>query len=138
MRLVKLGTREFPNQSDPQAFFAQELPSRKPPGLFPCKQIGKNGLQPDETVLFTYRCRLRFVAKAKTGRKNNIYVRQADYPHCFEIDMKSLRRADVPLEEVEHQFRSQSGFQKSRRAQAWTRISGSDQAKQIIDTLLSS
>ena len=138
MRLVKLSINEFSTERELQAFFAQKLPARIPPSLFPCgRQIGEKGLQPDETVLFTYKCRLRFVAKTKTGRMKNTYVRM-DYPNCFVIDMKSLRQADVPLEEVEREFRTQLGFKKSLRTQSWTRIPDSTQAEQIIDRLVSS
>jgi hypothetical protein len=73
VRLIKLSTNEFPGEANLLTYFAQELQDRKPPGLFrlPTGWIGKDALHEGETLLFSYRNRLRFVAKAKTGRMDN-------------------------------------------------------------------
>jgi hypothetical protein len=137
MRLVKLSTKEFPQEAALLAFFNQVLWGRNPPGLFqlPSGWIGEVGLDKGETLLFTYRGRLRFVAKAETGRMDNIYMPNPAYPYCFVVDRNSLRQADVPVEEVERQLRDKAGLQKSLQAHGWTKIPDSESAEAVINTL---
>jgi hypothetical protein len=139
LRLIKLSTDEFPEEAEIQAYFVKELQGRNPTGLFrfPKGWIGENNLSEGETLLFSYRNKLRFVAKAKTGRMDNTYMPHQDYPFCFEINMKTLRNADIPLDEVEHQLRTHAGLQKSLHAQGWTMIPDSERAEEIINALVS-
>jgi hypothetical protein len=58
-----------------------------------------------------------------------------DYPFCIEISMKSLRNADISLEEGERQLRAHAGLQKSLQAQGWTRIPDNERAEEIIKAL---
>lgn len=138
MRLIKLSTDEFPEEADLQAYFTQVLPNRQPPGLFrlPRGWIGEDGLDVGETLLFSYRGRLRFVGEAETGRMDNTYLPDENYPYCFVINMRSARRANVPLNEVEQRLRAEAGLTKSLQAQGWTRIPDSDRAEQIIKALV--
>ena len=139
MRLVKLSTDEFTEEADLKAYFTQELPRRNPPGLFrlPTGWIGQEALEPGETLLFSYRGRLRFVAKAETGWMDNTAMPHPNYPYCFIISLSSVREADVLLTEVEQRLRAEAGLRKSLQAQGWTRIPDSDRAEQIIEALLS-
>lgn len=73
MRLVKLSIDEFADETELQNYFNNRLPKRSPKGLFIFgNQVARNGLKPGETILFSYRNKLRYVAKAKTGRMENI------------------------------------------------------------------
>jgi hypothetical protein len=137
MRLVKLSTDEFANERDVLDYFDRELPSRTPPGLFRFRrQIAEDGLEPRETILFSYRGHLRFVAQAETGRMDNVHMPHPDYPNCFVINMQALRRANVPLAELEERLRAEAGLDLSLRGQGWTRIPDSDRAAQVIEALL--
>ena len=95
------------------------------------------GLEAGETVLFMYRSRLRFVAKAETGRMDNTYLKQADYPYCFVIDLRTLRPTDMPVEDLERRLRAEAGLQKSLQGQGWTIIPDSERAEEVIDALIS-
>jgi hypothetical protein len=136
MRIVKLGPEEFPDEHKLLGYFEQELPARTPPGLFLFKsRIAKDELDPGETVLFCHDAKLRFVAEAATGRMDNTYLRQAEYPHCLVLKLPA-RRANAPLAEVESRLRAEAGLQKSLQGQAWTRFPDSERAKQVIDSFI--
>ena len=117
MRLIKLSTDEFADEDVLQTYFADELRKRTPKGLFIFgKQIAPNGIKPGETILFSYRNKLRFVAKAKTGRKKNIYRSIDTYPNCFEIKMP-VRKANIALEEVERKLQAKADLKTSFEGQ---------------------
>jgi len=138
MRLIKLSTIEFPKEKDLQTYFNKELKSRKPVGLFRFQSgwIAKGALYEGETLLISYRNRLRFVAKTKTERIENIYMPDPKYPYCFVIDMLSLRYADIHLKDVELKLRDHAELRKSLQAQGWTKIPDSPQAEEIIYSLV--
>ena len=136
MRIVKLGPEEFPDEHKLLGYFEQELPARTPPGLFLFKsRIAKDELDPGETVLFCHDAKVRFVAEAVTGRMDNTYLRQAEYPHCFVMKLPA-RRTDVPLAEVESRLRAEAGLQKSLQGRVWTRVPDSTEVKQVIDSII--
>jgi hypothetical protein len=97
--------------------------------------ISKDGLALGETLLFSYRGRLRFVAKAASGRLEGTATPHEDYPCCFLVDLGSLRPADVKLPEVEEQLRAEAGLRTSLRGRGWTRIPDSNRAEQVINGL---
>src|SRR5207302_3784253 len=98
MRVAKLSPEVFPDDGAVDAFFTADLPHRNPPGLFHVgEQIAADGLAPGETLLFTYRGRLRFVGRAATGRLDNTFGLQAEYPFCFIVEPGSIRPADASL-----------------------------------------
>jgi len=136
MRLVKLSPSVFKNESELQDFFDNGLGNQKPKGLFIFRgrHIAPNGLYPGETVLFSYRNKLRFVAKAETGRKDNVYGKRKKYPYCFVVKLP-VRKTCVSLEEVERKLHIQADFQKSLSGQVWTKIADSEQAERVIVNL---
>src|SRR5437588_11377995 len=130
MRVAKLSPEVFPDEAAVDAFFTAALPHRNPPGLFHVGgQIAEDGLTPGETILFTYRGRLRFVGRAATGRLENRFGLQAEYPYCFLVEPGSVRPADASLAEVE-QALAGVGVEVSLAGQGWTRVPDSPAAEQ--------
>jgi Predicted restriction endonuclease len=136
MRLVKLSTIEFEDENVLQRYFSEELHNREPKGLFVFgRQIAANGIEPGETILFSYRSKLRYVGKAKTGRTDNSHPDYPEYSHCFVIKLP-VREANVSLEEVERKLRAEASLQKSLAGQGWTKIPDSERAEKVIEDLL--
>jgi hypothetical protein len=143
MRLVKLSPADadFTNEEALHNYFIGngKLRAGIPAGVFPFKKghIKENELAPGETILFSYLSKLRYVAKAKTGRTVNEYPHRSpkEYHYCFLVDLGSMRKADVSLQEVERRLRAQAGLQKSLQGQGWTRIPDSKQAETAIGEL---
>jgi hypothetical protein len=135
MRLVKLSTAEFADESALETYFTDELPKRSPKGLFVFNghQIAANGLKREETILFSYQNKLRYVAKAETPRIDNPHRDTEDYRYGFVIKLP-VRKANVSLADVERKLRAEAGLQKSLSGQGWTKIS-SERAEKVIEDL---
>jgi len=76
VRLIKLSIGEFPTGEDVNRYFRSpesELRSRTPRGtfVFPKGWIAKDGLNPGDTVLFSYRADVIYVGRARSGRQPN-------------------------------------------------------------------
>jgi len=136
MRLVKLTDELLGGGLDD--YFEEVLPRREPAGLFRCPRgkIAADALCDGETLLFSYQGRLRFVARAASGLRENRDLPDPEFPCCFIIDMNSVRRADVALDEVEARLRDGQCLDKSFRSRGWTIIDDSDKAEAIINTLV--
>jgi hypothetical protein len=135
MRLVKLSTTEFKDEVDLHDYFFGVLPKRNPKGLFVFNDhIAANGLDPGETILFSYKNKLRYVTKTKTSRTDNTSRNKGKYSYCFEIELP-VREADVSLEEVERKLQAKAGLKKSLLGQGWTKILDK-RAEKIIEDLL--
>ncbi|HEV7927533.1 MAG TPA: hypothetical protein VGR14_19435, partial [Verrucomicrobiae bacterium] len=135
---MKLSTDEFADEEKLQNYFTGdgELRTGTQQGVFVFNgHIAPKGLVRGETILFSYQNKLRYVAKAETGRKANTYREQAKYRHCFIVDLDSIRAADVSLEEVERRLRDEAGLQKSLAGRGWNIIPDSEQAEMVIADL---
>lgn len=136
MRLVKLTDELLGGALDD--YFDNVLPGRRPPGLFRCPRgrIAEDALAEGETLLFSYAGRLRFVARSLSTRLEHTFLPDDKYPHCFIVDLQSVRRANVPLDEVESKLREAHCLDKSFRSRGWTIIDDSSRAEQVINSLL--
>jgi hypothetical protein len=135
MRVVKLSAGEFTDEAAVDAFFTAELPLRDPAGLFLFRrQIAADGLAPGETLLFTHGGRLRFVGRAESGRQDNSFMKQAEYPNCFIVEPGSIRRADATLAELEQALNA-AGAGTSLAGRAWTRVPDSVAVERVVAEL---
>jgi hypothetical protein len=136
MRVAKLSPDVFADEAVVHAFFRTELPRRNPPGLFHVgSQIAEDRLSVGETLLFTYRGRLRFVGRTATGRLANTFGLQPEYPYCFIVETGSVRPADASLAEIE-QALAAVGVSVSLAGQGWTRVPDSPAAERAIEDLV--
>jgi len=137
MRLVKLTDELLGGALND--YFDNVLPARHPPGLFRCPRgpIARNALATGETMLFSYRGRIRFVARAGSGRMMNTYLPDAKYPHCFLVNLQTLRRVNASVEEVEARLRDRNCLDKSFRSRGWNIIDDTEEAERIVAALSS-
>jgi HNH endonuclease len=136
MRIIKVA--DFENEIDLANYFNRTLKQLKPPGLFTFPRgIAENGLDVGDTLLFCYEGRIRYVAKAASKRLQNTFPkRDSNEPHCFLIDMKSVRSMNVQISEVERRLKKSAGLLKSLRGRGWTTIPESRAALRVIESLV--
>jgi hypothetical protein len=136
MRIAKLSTDVFADEAAVDAFLTADLPCHSPPGQFLMgKQIAADGLGLGETILFTYRGRLRFLGRSASCRQDNTGARQAEYPYCFVVEPGSIRRADASMAEIE-QALAAAGVHVSLAGQGWNRVPDSPAAESAVAELI--
>lgn len=142
MRIIKLNIiKEFPTFEQLVHYFEYDLPSRNPPGKFllPKGWIAEGGLEPGERVLFSYKCRVRFVAHAASGRIKNTDEEQKNYPCFFTIDLSSVQQTDFSLKKLEDLLRHEANENKRIvRTQGWPRIIETKIIKSVVESLINS
>ena len=140
MRIIKLSiTKEFPTLDTLGNYFKYELPSRNPPGKFllPKEWIAEDGLQPGEMVIFSYRCCVRFVAQAASGRMKNVDEYQNRYPYFFVIDLNTVRQTNFSLQKLEDRLRHEGDEKKHIvRTQGWPRIRDTKITESVVESLI--
>lgn len=91
MRIIKLGTQEFPSSNDVDRFFREKLKSPDQRGrfYFARTRISAQGIQPGEYVLFSYCTRVLYRGMALTGRQFDS-GRKGGFQFYFSIDAGSI------------------------------------------------
>ncbi len=136
MRIIKLGTVEFPSIEDVRRYFENDLPRKEPPGKFriPQNLIGKNGLKKGEKLLFSYRGTICYLAMANSGRINNTDKRQKKYPYFFLIDIDTLQNTRISLLELENQLKLNPP-KSIVRSRSWPKIQDNVRSDTLWDSL---
>jgi hypothetical protein len=129
-----MSTKQFPDEDKLQIYFDNTLPKKEKGKFFFGNQIAAPGLDPGETILFSYQKKLRYVAKAETGRRENKDRGEGYYSNFIVIKMP-VRKVNVSLEEVERKLRAEAGLQKSLLHQGWTDIQDK-RAEKVIEDML--
>lgn len=139
MRVIKLSIKEFPTFDHLEDYFDRELPSRNPPGkfIFTARRIAADTLLPGEKILFSYKCFVRFVAYAASGRIKNNDQEQNRYPYFFVIDLQSVRRVKFALQNLEDWLRHEkSDIKCIVRTQGWPKISDTEIPESVIESMI--
>jgi hypothetical protein len=136
--MLSLTRGEPTDEARLRAFFADDLPSRTPPGLFPFPpgRIADGGLTPGEMLLFSFLGRVRFVAKSKSGRMNNTGLLRDTCPFCVVIDLGSVRAVDCPVVALDRVLRQQAGLGVSLLGQGWTKVPDTEQTERVVEAAL--
>lgn len=139
MRLIKLGVGEFPSPSDVHRFFQGPTSELRQRGfLLPKGWISPTGLQPGELVLFSYRAIVLYVAQATSARQAYTGPESAKYPYRFNLDLQSLRPANVTVQKLERTLRQEAGQRRNiASGRGWARLPSGDAAQALVEQLVS-
>jgi len=124
MRIIKLGTSEFSNFEEIEFFFSDDLPNRKPSGKFliPSPLIGKSGIETGEQLLFSFKGIIYFAALSASQRMDNQDKNADKYPYYFLIDLKSLKRINISLIEIEEILLQHDKAMSIVKSRSWPKI----------------
>ncbi len=113
MRIVKLSDLDpsFDTLDGVRAFFFHEIWKRTPPGRFRVTRgrIAQAGLKPGEPLVFTFRRRVVFTARAETELLPNDDEERQKYPSYFVVNLDTLREVDGDLRDVQRQYAKGTG-----------------------------
>jgi hypothetical protein len=140
MRIVKLSDAEtgLGTLDGVRRFFLEELRHRMPPGKFQVTpgRIAQDGLSPGELLLFTYRARIVFTARAGSGLEPSHGDESQKYPHYFLVNLATLREADEDFHDVERWYIEATGADVHLvQSQGWSRLPDSIHTNQLWERL---
>ena len=124
MRIIKLSKvdEDFSNRDMVGEYFEKKLKNKVPEGKFELTKtrIAKNGISPNEKLIFTYEGEIVYLAEAATGRETNKGKQTEKYPYCFYIDMESVRPGHGALATLESKLKEKNLHNKNIvKSQAW-------------------
>jgi hypothetical protein len=131
MRLIKLSTQHFANEKQLDGYFKRELNGKR--RFYFNTQIREDGIMPGETVLFSLRGRLLYVAKATVGRTRDPERKKGKYQNYIVIGTP-IRKLDVSLEEFERKLETKANLKISLKGQGWNIIEDSKRTEKTIDS----
>jgi hypothetical protein len=136
MRIIKLSTDEFETPEAFDHYIRTRLPARTPPGLFVCGlQLGKNGLEVGERLVFTLQAQVIYIARAASGVMDNIGPNRDQYPRCFIVDLQAARRVDVSLAEFIQRLRA-AGVEARIGGRGWNTFPDSTHTENVVTSLV--
>jgi hypothetical protein len=137
MRIIKLSSEEFETVGKVISYFEEDLPMRTPSGQFriPRGWIAEDGLTVGEPLFFSYQGEVLYSAKAGTGRQNNRDEYSDEYPFYFLVDMKTVRRIAISLEELEERLRATGRTKAIVKSQGWPTLPDSPSRDELWSSL---
>lgn len=126
MRIIKLSPKDvdFPNRESVDEYFNNTLRGRDPVGKFLLTKgrISANGIAAGETIIFSYETEITHIAKASSGRRENLDDDRENYPYYFLVDVNTIVNAQGNLDAVESSL-AELGINKNIvRTQGWPLI----------------
>jgi hypothetical protein len=123
MRVVKLSPKEFSELGNVREFFQSELDARNPQGKFCVTEARisrRNGLAPNDYLVFTYKGRIVFTARSGSRLLPNTGRYRETHPYYFVVALDTLCETDVDVEEFERRH-NQRGVRSKNVAtsQGW-------------------
>src|SRR5579884_3427730 len=133
MRFVKLARGEFGTIDAVRRLFREVIPKRTPPGKFRVTpgHIARDGLKPDEPLVFVYRTRVVLTARADSELLPNDDEERQRCPSYFVVNLDTLSEADVDLYEVERQYNEAAGADVGLVGQSWNRLPDSAHTRAV-------
>lgn len=107
MRIIKLSPDDvdMTTRDAVDIYFTKTLPSRTPAGQFLLTRgrIRKDGLKPQEPLVFSYLGKIVYLAKAGSKRMETSGNDAPQYPFYFCVDTTTIQKGTGTLDEFEKQ-----------------------------------
>jgi hypothetical protein len=137
MRVIKLSPNDTREKVD--WYFQTHLRERVPVGQFLLTKgrISKNGIQPGESLVFTYLGEIVYVAQSMSARMETVGDKAYQYPYHFCVDIDSIRAASGKLSALEDVLRSEGILNRNLvKSQGWPIVKETDTTKGIIQDII--
>lgn len=114
------------------SYFGDVLHKRTPNGKFLLTRgrIAKDGIKPNERIVFTYIGEIVFQARALTGRNENSDCTVSEqYPHYFCVDLSTIQKGCKSLRELEDELKESKMIPPGKnlvKSQGWPIVNESD------------
>jgi hypothetical protein len=140
MRIIKLSPfdEDMKTLVDVHAYFNKKLLSRSPQGSFLLTKgrIAKNGIEPGELLIFSYKGNIVYLAFSASGRIDNQGDEAEEYPYYFCIDIDSIVPGKGHLKDLEQDF-NRLGITKKHllNTQGWPIIRESKEREDELEAI---
>lgn len=144
MRLIKMSKELTPSHAEVVAYFEDpesEFRTRHDTfGIFRFTKgrISPDGIHPGETLLFSYEGVIVYVAKAVTGPLPTVGPESTEFPYYLQVDLPSLKRASIPLIDLQNVITAKTGESIQLLGQGWTRLPDDEAVEDVINSLVTS
>ncbi len=125
MRIIKLSEKIFNSSKSITNYFTNDLIKSVPPGKFRFTKgrIAKDGIRPNEKILFSYKGTIYYKAISLSGRIKNSDNYSSIYPYYFQVDTNSISSIKISLHEFEEKYHKIAKDTKSIvQSQGWPSI----------------
>lgn len=106
--------------------------------MFTKGRISSDGINPGETLLFSYEGEIVYVAKAASGPLPTTGPESAEFPYYLQVDLPSIKRASISLNELQNVITAKTGESIQLLGQGWTRLPDDKAVEDVINSLVTS
>ena len=106
--------------------------------MFTKGRISSDGISSGETLLFSYEGEIVYVAKAASGPLPATGPESAEFPYYLQVDLPSLKRASIPLTDLQNAITAKTGESVQLLGQGWTRLPDDEAVENVINSLVTS
>jgi len=141
MRVIKLSPNDkhMLTRENVDWFFQSHLKEREPVGQFFITKgrISKNGIQPGETLVFTYLGDIVYIARSASIRLETAGSHANKYPFFFCVDVDSIKATSGKLFELEKMLRNEGLLNRNLvKSQGWPILEETDISKDRIHAII--
>jgi len=144
LRLIKLSKELTPSRAEVVYYFEDpdsEFRTRHETFgifMFTKGRISSDGISSGETLLFSYEGEIVYVAKAASGPLPTTGPESDEFPYYLQVDLPSLKRASIPLTDLQNAIAAKTGENLQLLGQGWTRLPDDDAVENVISILVTS
>lgn len=144
MRLIKMSKELTPSRTEVVSYFEDQKSEFRTRDeaygifMFTKGRISPDGISSGETLLFSYEGEVVYVAKAASGPLPTTGHESTEFPHYLQVDLPSLKRASIPLTELQNAITAKTGESIQLLGQGWTRLPDEEAIEDVINSLVKS